>query len=55
VSLDCTFQLFDFLKDLMHAHYIKSSSLTLVNHTGRRFFAFQDLLAKGADSPYADW
>ena len=25
------------------------------NHTGRRFFAFQDVLENGKDSPYADW
>jgi glycosidase len=25
------------------------------NHTGTQFWAFQDVLAHGADSPYADW
>lgn len=25
------------------------------NHTGRDFFAFQDILKHGADSPYRDW
>ncbi|MGP1347947.1 MAG: alpha-amylase family glycosyl hydrolase [Phycisphaerales bacterium] len=25
------------------------------NHTGREFWAFQDVMRRGADSPYADW
>lgn len=28
---------------------------TVFNHTGREFFAFQDLLSKGEESPYRDW
>jgi glycosidase len=38
-----------------HARGIKVVLDGVFNHTGRNFWAFQDVLDNGADSPYADW
>jgi cyclomaltodextrinase len=47
--------LFKQVVDDLHSRGIRVIVDGVFNHTGRRFFAFQDLLDKGADSPYADW
>ena len=38
-----------------HERGIKVVLDGVFNHTGRNFWAFLDILAKGSDSPYADW
>ena len=38
-----------------HARDIRVVIDGVWNHTGRDFFAFQDIVEHGADSPYADW
>ena len=38
-----------------HRHGIRVLLDLVFNHSGDRFFAFQDLLARGAASPYRDW
>lgn len=38
-----------------HRHGIRVLLDLVFNHSGDRFFAFRDLLARGADSPYRDW
>lgn len=38
-----------------HEANIKVILDAVFNHSGRQFFAFQDVLKKGKDSPYADW
>lgn len=38
-----------------HSRGIKIVIDGVFNHTGRQFFAFQDILKKGKDSRYADW
>lgn len=46
------------LKELVrraHRRGIRVLLDAVFNHAGYGFFAFQDVLEKGADSPYADW
>jgi cyclomaltodextrinase len=38
-----------------HAHGIRVLFDAVFNHSGSGFFAYQDVLEKGADSPYRDW
>ncbi|MFH1419488.1 MAG: alpha amylase N-terminal ig-like domain-containing protein [Planctomycetota bacterium] len=44
----------DFLKEA-HRQGFKVIIDGVFNHTGRRFWAFQDILKNGKDSPYAGW
>ena len=48
-------QLFFDLLDEAHARGIRVIIDGVFNHTGRDFFAFDDLRKNQADSPYADW
>ena len=41
--------------DLCHENGIKVVVDGVFNHTGREFFAFQDIREKRWDSPYKDW
>lgn len=41
--------------EALHAKGIRVIVDYSLNHTGRQFWAFQDLLEKGQNSPYADW
>ncbi|GAQ88582.1 glycoside hydrolase family 13 protein [Klebsormidium nitens] len=47
--------LFKQVVDDLHARGIRVIVDGVFNHTGRRFFAFEDLLKKGTNSQYADW
>src|SRR5690606_15916344 len=40
---------------LCHRHGIRIIFDAVFNHCGSEFFAFQDVLRKGAKSPYARW
>ncbi len=44
----------DFIKEA-HRYGFKVILDGVFNHTGRAFWAFQDILKNGKDSPYADW
>ncbi len=39
----------------VHARGMRIILDGVFNHTGREFFAFQDILKRGRQSPYADW
>jgi len=41
--------------DTLHDNGIRVIIDGVFNHCGWRFFAFNDVVEKGADSPYADW
>ena len=43
------------LIEIAHAHGIKIVFDAVFNHSGYGFFAFQDVLDKGEESPYAHW
>ncbi|NLJ80753.1 MAG: alpha-glycosidase [Firmicutes bacterium] len=43
------------LVELCHRHGIKIIFDAVFNHCGAGFFAFQDVLAKGEESPYCSW
>ena len=48
-------RLFLRLIDEMHARDLRLIVDFSWNHTGRQFWAFQDVIEQGAESPYADW
>lgn len=57
-QIDPAFGDLDTLKTLVklaHEHQIRVLLDAVFNHTGDTFFAFQDVLQRGADSPYCDW
>ena len=41
--------------DRLHHHHIRLILDGVFNHCGRGFFAFNDLMENGAESPYRDW
>ncbi len=43
------------LVDECHARGIRVVLDAVFNHSGHMFFAFQDVVARGAESPYVDW
>jgi glycosidase len=47
--------LFFELLDAAHERDLRVVIDGVFNHTGREFFAFQDIVQNQADSPYADW
>ncbi|HYF95221.1 MAG TPA: glycoside hydrolase family 13 protein [Symbiobacteriaceae bacterium] len=43
------------LVSAVHAHGMRFLLDAVFNHSGREWFAFKDVIKKGADSRYADW
>jgi glycosidase len=50
-----TMQDFKALLDVAHTNGVKVVIDGVFNHCGRGFFAFNDILENGPDSPYVDW